>query len=353
MQPYEFHKWLATGLIDDGVRRIVAPTDVAPKRTEAIEWIWGDAGFPDSTPTVESDVASPYPFTGVSQCDYLLTTMSGMAGATPIDVHVPAYHYRPTAPGTGLCLVVVHGHGHCTQGSGGLALLMQDALSAGHSVVGIHMPAHWDGCCGANEAGWGEAGSAPHDWLFANVAWSSADGSPERFFITGSIEVANLLQSEYDTFAIAGLSGGGQTAVWVAALDTRFLYWANVSGMQPLYMRAGPSDAENDWPRLYEMAGCLDLMIMASAGAGRRGEMIIGIGDPYVGPPAYSDTGRGPRIVGMTFDEAHISMCAEVSSVAGENRCTYWVDNTALMHGLYQAEADRILAALTQPGEPQ
>jgi len=326
---YDVHDWLATGHLDDSTKHIATTAAVATKRAECNAWLWGSDGVTTDEPTVTEDVEAPLELTGCTQVDQLDYTVTGEE-AYPL----LAYHYHPTTP-NGKCLIVGHGHGHYTQGSGGLSNLMQAAITVNFGVIATHLPGQYTGHTGGHAA------------ICTETEWSATAGSPLRTFLALQVAAMNLLGTTYSSFYVSGLSGGGCCAALLGALDTRILKTYPIAGIQPLYMRtdgsASPLDPEQAWPRFYEMSGGLDILLMAAYQ--RRLVLIYNDGDNCCfGPDQYSDTGAGARIVGLTYEEALDDMLAELRGVVGTPAVDWWLDMTSTTHECTAWAAAAIIA---------
>ena len=246
--------------------------EVAQKRRELIQYLWGAQGFPERRlpDTVITNVASPVKQLGhLARVDELRMDLApGLQGL--------AYHFIPQRPN--LELVVVH-HGHaCTLDDdpspldvgSGLQRTIAALLREGYGVLGVFMPHMRPGDC-----------TGGHNAMFQ----LPTTGSPIKYFLEPTALSLNYLKSrsrsdhfpKYRAFHMTGLSGGGWTTTVYAAIDPRIHFSFPIAGTIPLYLRSGGSvgDREQFEPSFYRLAGYPDLYILGAQGPGRKQVQIL------------------------------------------------------------------------------
>ncbi|MGH8474098.1 MAG: hypothetical protein ACREVJ_16980, partial [Gammaproteobacteria bacterium] len=129
----------------------------------------------------------------------------------------------------------------------------------GYSVLGVYMPHdHPNDCTSAHNP-------------MLNLH-PTPGGSSLQYFLEPTARALNFAQASgrYQEFNMIGLSGGGWTTVWYAALDTRIKTSINVAGSMPFdFWPAGYTD-EQVFAPYYGATGYRNLYIMGAHGAGRR-----------------------------------------------------------------------------------
>jgi hypothetical protein len=282
-------------VIDDSNLGMTTPADLAAKRQQLINFIWGTAGFPPTTrmpssrqPSVANPVTSAA-FTNLARVDRLIISMpQGMQNET--------FHFVPqVANGR---LVIVHQGHSASLNDGGVGATIAALVAEGYGVLGALMPC-W------NSLGQGPGTGCPitdvnfpggaHNAMFAQIVPPAGQGNTVKYLLEHLAVSLNYLQSNgaadnfpiYTEFDMAGLSGGGWATVAYAAVDTRIRYSFPSSGTTPMYLkRCSPvnggtcldagggagndGDREQMNPPLYQVAGFLDLYALGAGGTGRR-----------------------------------------------------------------------------------
>jgi hypothetical protein len=348
-----------SNLIDDQHMIVTTHDQIEAKRAELIRYFWGPTatGLPSTLPTVTSDVTSPATaLTGLARCDRLRLAVAGVkTGPAAITVNLMAYRFVPSAP-NGKAVILAHGHdwvvddSHAaspTNTDGGIWRAIQAYLGAGYDVTLVFMPGYTPEVQGVCETNWGGSGD-PHNWLSVTVPYS-ADGSYLRFFVAMPVAVVNLYASLGITDVRAtGYSGGGWTSQMLAVLDARPTKTYPIAGTWPNYMRDynSPGDQEQVEQGLYARAGCLDLYALAAHN--RRQIITVNRNDTVgFGATQYSNTGRGARIRGLTYDQAIADCSSEVAAVvaaAGNGSFAFRIDDDAVMHQMSHQTIAWILA---------
>jgi hypothetical protein len=262
----------AAELINDRQITIHSARDVEAKRKALIQYLWGDAGFPDKRlpDTVITNVASP-----VKQLDHLVRVDELRMDLAP-GLQGLAYHFIPDNPNRQL--VVVH-HGHaCTFDDDpspndvgyGLQRTVNSLLREGYGVLGVFMPHMRPGDC-----------TGKHDAMFE----TNTIGSPIKYFLEPTAIGLNYLKKQskpdqfpqYRVFHMTGLSGGGWTTTLYAAVDPTIRFSFPVAGTIPLYLRTGESvgDREQYEKSFYQLAGYPDLYVLGASGRGRMQIQIL------------------------------------------------------------------------------
>lgn len=271
----------ASGLIDDRVITIKVGKDVAAKRQQLIDFIWGPAGMPtNSLPVVEKNDISPVGgLKDLERVDTLTVSME-------LGQKSYAHHFIPKMKNNRL--VVLH-HGHApsfddakglTDAGTGLQRTIDALLGDGYSVLAVYMPhiVKFKTRLNVNDVG-----AMSHDAMFQKL--KVKDGSPMKFFLEPVAVCLHYLRTRatadgfpvYKEFNMVGLSGGGWTTTVYAAIDPTIRLSFPVAGTIPLYLRSGGSvgDTEQFLPSFYKIAGYPDLYVLGSYGPGRKQVQIL------------------------------------------------------------------------------
>jgi hypothetical protein len=347
---YRIHDYLYDGTIvlaDDSAVSQLAPEALATKRAEAISYLWGGE-LPTGVPTVTEDVdpgtdpvLNGYSPSSCAQIDRLdLEKLVTLTDESTVTAHLVAFHYHPSSP-SGKCIYVSHGHGHFTQGVGGLSNMIQAALTAGHGVVCGHMVCERDPYDSNTEPEWDDPPSAGHVWLGNNAVRASYIG----VHLELPIACMNLLSS-YSNFAIVGLSGGGWTAAAVAALDQRFSACYPIAGTAPMWLRMDGSSGdveqkEHYWYELFPYPH----QYQAACSGGRRLRFVCNEEDNCCfGPNQYSQL--WPRNQGLDFEAAMDDLLAQLTNVGCD--AAWWFDHVATTHMISTWAAAAVMADLEE-----
>jgi hypothetical protein len=284
-------------LINDRQITIHSVRDVDAKRKALIQYLWGDAGFPDKRlpDTVITNVTSP-----VKQLDHLVRVDELRMDLAP-GLQGLAYHFIPDNPNRQL--VVVH-HGHaCTFDDDpstndvgyGLQRTINSLLREGYGVLGVFMPHMRPGDC-----------TGKHDAMFE----TNTIGSPIKYFLEPTALGLNYLRKQskpyhfpqYRVFHMTGLSGGGWTTTLYAAIDPAIRFSFPVAGTIPLYLRTRGSvgDREQYEKSFYQLAGYPDLYVLGASGRGRMQIQILVRKDDCCFGQAQHD----PNAAGLEYAEA-------------------------------------------------
>jgi hypothetical protein len=230
--------------------------------------------------------------------------------------------------------------------------MISSLVDAGFDVIVYDMPAYFydydPTSNGSPEPNWHvDTGPVPfpytnegHEWLAAFTPHYPSIGSFLRFFLTLPVLCLNYAQSLniFSNFAAVGISGGGWSTTWMAALDSRISRSYSVAGTQPLYMRpanASLGDAEQVWPELYAGCGYLDLYMMATYG--KHHEQIYNYADDGTfGVAQYAEVEAGRvRCSGLTYEQAIADWTNEIataSTAIGSGTFVSIIDYTSNSH---------------------
>lgn len=107
-------------------------------------------------------------------------------------------------------------------------------------------------------------------------------GSPVRYFLEPVIALLNAVREDYQHVYMTGISGGGWTTTWAAALDTRIDASYPTAGSLPIGVHFAINSPVGDYeqfvPALYAIADYADLYVMGAAG--RRQVQFLNYYDP-------------------------------------------------------------------------
>jgi hypothetical protein len=235
------------GLVDDSSLHVQGASDVERLRTDLVRYIWGSAGLPGRLPDASTEgVSSPVAgLTGVARVDQFRVELPG--GFTSW-----IYRFVPEDP-DGRVVFFQQGHSYGLDENGG-GTTLQFFLDRGITAYAAWMP------------GFGE-NTGPTSDHGQIMALQGLGVSPLAIFLEPVVVALN--QAEADgarDLTMIGISGGGWTTTWIAALDPRIGWSFPTAGSLPLYLR-GPNDvgdAEQYWEEAYALAGYLDLYALGS-----------------------------------------------------------------------------------------
>src|SRR5262245_2410385 len=269
------------GLHDDRQISIASAEDVARKRQQLIDFIFGPSGLAAGRlPVVEKNDACPVRgLRGLARVDTLTIAMEA-------DQKSYAHHFIPKRPNKRL--VVLH-HGHAptfddqpgpVDGGDGMQRTIDELLIEGYSVLAVYMPhiVRFSTRLSVNDNG-----SISHDAMFQKI--KVKDGSVMKFFLEPLAVCLRYLKTKAaddefpacEDFSMIGLSGGGWTTTVYAALDPTIRLSFPVAGTIPLWLRSGGSvgDTEQTLSSFYQIAGYPDLYVLGSHGTGRKQVQIL------------------------------------------------------------------------------
>ena len=246
-------------LLNDASIRLHTAGEVAAKRAELIQFIWNHGELPQfEAPIRTGAVSSPVPgLQNLARVDRLDISMNKGQQSSR------AYVFFPQQS-SGRLAVFHQGHQDTLAADGGFNTI-QFFLSRGYIVAGLFMPCYGENKCKSKD----------HD----KILKLKVSGSPLQFFLEPVLAVTSYLRRAYEipTYTMIGISGGGWTTTWVAALDPALTLSIPVAGSLPLYLRtaADRGDLEQYFPDFYRRAGYPELYVLGSVGVGRRQMQIL------------------------------------------------------------------------------
>lgn len=237
-------------------------------RDQLIDFIWKGAGFPRRsdvrmTSIDESPVAGTPSGTTITRLDLDLIH----------DHTASLIHWRPANP-TGRLTIYHTGHISNIGASGGDVMISR-LLERGDDVLGCWMP--------------GFSPNTPIQEDHNTFAGQEHEAfTPLMYFFEPAIVGLNVLLDQYDVadVGIIGLSGGGWTATWLAALDPRIRTSVSVVGSLPRFLHGPPCGARDwtDWEiygsAVYDIVDYLELYVLGASGTGRAQVQILDQYDP-------------------------------------------------------------------------
>ena len=242
--------------------RPVSAAEFSAVRSDLINRIWSGSGFPTTGATsTQTAITDPLAALGSSptnllRCDGMTIQMRDNSNNLLTTSQYFVWH--PTLQSSnGKGIITVGGHSSIPELyaiRGGRDLIIKELVEAGYTVLGTHMPF---------------ANADPSQMVANHNALPAPTPTLNylRTFVEGQIRAANQL-SGITSWGITGLSGGGWTALLVAALDPRFTGHSH-AGFWPLFI----SDLSRDWeqflPGIYPNYDYTDLTLMATSG-GRK-----------------------------------------------------------------------------------
>jgi hypothetical protein len=248
---------------------LTSSSGIDARRTSLITFVWGQSSLPTT-------VATPQALSAICSTSGLPT----LNPATELRIGMLqgqeafACHLRPVQS-NGRLVILHHGHA-CSLADGtspffddnhyGLYRTMYHLLNDGFGVLFVYMPRFRPGDC---------PGSANPHLSMVNLQPSPGTGSSLQYFLTGTLGALNYVQNLglYQEFNMVGLSGGGWTTAWYAALDTRIKMSFVLSGAMPFQFWPPGSDSQDEqtFHGYYDnRTGYRDLFIMGAHGVGRR-----------------------------------------------------------------------------------
>ncbi|TAE98888.1 MAG: hypothetical protein EAZ50_07125 [Runella slithyformis] len=250
--------------------------EVSLKRDSIINYLWRDGGgFPASfVDAVGMDIGSwgfidstNYP--NLQRLDIYTINM---------DSSFTSYVFACNPIISNNKLMIVH-EGHTPFYPSGIDSTMGHYLEAGYTILYMNMPIIGPNTGPPSSAGFLHDGMAQFD---------SPTLNPMKFFfepIARSLNYALSLHT-YDEVSMIGISGGGWTASYYAAIDPRVRFSYAVAGSYPNFLKGPPcgSGYLGDYEQVTtEIAGSwthLDLYLLAAHGEGRKHVQVINQFDP-------------------------------------------------------------------------
>jgi len=273
--------------IDQNVTSLIninTESDILNERTNLINYIWKQNGFPhDKMPShVDSDAKD-------HRYDDLQNLLRIEKITTNMDYGVDSISYLFLAKNSNNKLIVYH------QGHDGDFILgkksIQFFLDNQYSVLAFSMPlTGMNSQPIVNLPNFGKLKLITHDDL---QFLESEKFSPIKYFVEPIAISLNYAEKNYrfDSYYMTGISGGGWTTAFYASIDPRITKSYPVAGTAPMYLRfhnpKNTGDYEQMLPGLYNTTNYLDQYVMASYGPGREQMQIFNKNDPC----CFSGTG--------------------------------------------------------------
>ena len=237
-------------------------TESERRRDTLVRSIW-KTGLPSARPTVtevpvSTDQISLIKASLVSKAERYSVNVSGM------DFESVIYVLHPSNRTEGKTRIAIVHAGHMQEGiAGNFDLGLKDSierlLESGFIVAAMQMPlVSWNrDSTGTLPNGKSfeikKRGTAGHDQMF-ELLEPDIGGLTMSFFLEPIVQVTNEFFARYPNHAdliMIGLSGGGWTTHFSAALDPRITYSIPVAGALPLYARpfsrGSKGDAEQEY----------------------------------------------------------------------------------------------------------
>jgi hypothetical protein len=257
--------------------------DLAKKRSQMIDFIWGDAGMPGTRVPDEiyRDIWEP-------QYDGMYNSIANLSRIDQYRIKLSygfesiVYHFFPIHS-NGKLFIYHAGHGYgfraedrsLNNGGEDPGLVIPALIKDGYSVLAFSMPLQGnpeptDSVPGYGYIAWNMATSLGHDQMFKYLP------HPFTYFFDPIAITLNYVEDHfnYQRIYMMGLSGGGWTTVFYSAIDERINFSFPVAGSVPLYLRVdqeGLGDAEQgyDYTGILSVANYTELYLMGASGEGR------------------------------------------------------------------------------------
>jgi hypothetical protein len=252
------------------------PADLATRRERMTEFLWGTSVLPSTVPEVINQAETDEGFLPVAGAvEHTVLRLRMEYGLDSI-----AYELHPASPNGD---VVIFHEGHLGWTPSGRAVI-ENLLARGYTVVAMAMP-----LTGPNSrpvvslTRIGTIQLLSHNQL---ALLQPQAGHPVKYFIEPVVAVLNHLEQRFGSAGVSmvGVSGGGWTTIFTAALDTRIRTSVPVAGSYPIYVRAASprdwGDFEQVVPELYRISNYLELYVLGASGPGRRQVKVVNEFDP-------------------------------------------------------------------------
>jgi len=246
---------------------------------------WGGALPTTGADTISVGSNSLGAVVGASSSDRLAFNLPGGAVAV-------ADLFHPSAAWNGRVFVLHAGHAIdvTSSGTSGASMLemLQELLAAGYRVYGLSMP------CNAPQASSCAFTIGSHSYSLASHSafQTAAEEGPRtiRYFVDPAIRCAVDAKARYGSSTpvyMTGISGGGWTTDWAAALSELFAASYPVEGSLPYQLRFnGAGTPTGDWEQWYSAPWfsavgltCEELYVLGAT-SGRRRLVCYGKNDP-------------------------------------------------------------------------
>lgn len=246
--------------------RLTTQADVAALRTYLRTLIFGSAP-PGQPTTVERNITDER-FTSACSIDRITVVMEFGFKSTILHLH--------SCTPTGRLMIVHDGHNqesltwqlpHVTQ-----------LLANGYDVALMWMPLYGENRQIVEVCSDGCLRVRIHDQMsFVRPT----TGHPLRFYLEPVMVFLNYAAPGYDRIAMLGLSGGGWTTTWAAALDERIGESYPVAGSLPLYQRGAREwgDWEQWTESIYTHVTYSELNLLGAVGPGRMQLQVLLLDD--------------------------------------------------------------------------
>lgn len=303
---------------------IKSAADIIEKRSELIDYIWKDEGFPDRMPSnIEYNVS----------CERLSSIRNKFESASPrlfcdlpnlksvdiitVDmeygVNSVMFHLHPMSSNNNL--IIFH-DGHTYDPD---MQTIKFYLARGYSVFVIYMPLYGFNNNPSVELKSGEAIRLIEHPNFTYI--ESKEFSPLKFFLEPVAIGVNYIKSNYsyDNMTMIGISGGAWTTTLYAAIDTRIKRSYVTGTALPFFILGNEyREYEDSLPGIREIADYLELYLMASYGGGRKYTQIFNMYDPS---PYRGD-----------YVKSYGPVINDRLSLLGGGEFEYYVDDTQANH---------------------
>lgn len=317
------------GYVDDSKIHLAQTADIYRLREDLIDFVWGDRGFPTNSLPAKITQNDASPLAGgatAARVDSLEIAMDG--GFTS-----KAYLLWPSSP-KGKLVVFHQGHSDYLSAFGGDATV-SFFLERGWTVLALTMPMY-----GENT---GPVTNHDHDAMIA-LRSTALGYDPLRWFLEPVVVSLNYAHSveQFSDVAMIGISGGGWTTTWIAAIDPRVQFSFPVAGSLPLSQRIAEfGDAEQYDPAIYSRAGYPDLYVLGAVGQERRQLQIFNRYDACCfGATRYQVYEKAVAQSAANLDRGDFSVFLD------ESHQSHTISNHALAAGVNHAlEGDGVIVA--------
>jgi hypothetical protein len=368
----------------DGEVTMTTVADFKAKRDALLTWVWGQATLPKGLPAKVMKDVPPCEGRVADDCNPLgriknLKRVDNLFVNMELGERSVAHHFIPVAGNRRL--VIMHkGHG-CDFGDSaggdtdyGEVTAIESLVAAGFSVLGMYMPRRQPGNCDQTEY---PGGHYFHDHAFKT--FKVASGSVVKFWVEPIAVNLNYLKAKsasddfpsYLSYDLMGLSGGGWTTVFYAALDPSIEISIQVGGTVPLYMRkcekrtnispppancnwGYDGDSEQTFPDTYKLAGYLDLYALGAQGANRKQIQILNRRDGCCfGEAQAAGPNSGPGAWDKDIkDYEKLVQAAVTGTKAGSFQVV--IDEKSTKHEISRwATANLIVPTFSRGGKPE
>jgi hypothetical protein len=254
--------------------------DVRIKREKLIEYIWGSEGWPNIRNPDEIQInVSDQQYDSLKDSIGNLLSIDAYVVKMKYGFESHIYHFHPKVSNNKV-FIYHAGHGRGFRWEDRYPAVIPSLIKQGYSVVAFSMPLNgnnkpMDTIPDIGFVDWSLNTSIGHGQMFNFLPY------PFTFFFTPVINILNYLEDEYaySKIYMTGLSGGGWTVTFLAALDSRINFSFPVAGSTPLNLRVGfegVGDAEqgHDYNGILGISNYTELYLLGSYGK-NRGQLQI------------------------------------------------------------------------------